>query len=136
MRKLLISVSLAAAALGAAPAAAQYGGQGYDYRGGQNIDRQLDNLADRIRRAEDRDRISDREARRLFREVEQIDRLEDRYRRGGLTQWELRDLRGRIQNLRQQFRWERQEDRRGWDDRDDRRDDRNRWDDDDRWDDD
>ena len=128
MRKLLISASLAIAAVVAVPAAAQNRGYDYNYRGGENIDRQLDNIAERIRRAEDRDRISDREADRLLRRVEQIDRLSHRYRRNGFTQWERRDLQNRVQNLRQQLRWERQEDR-----RDDRRD---RWDDDDRHDDD
>ena len=128
MRKLLISASLAIAAVAAVPAVAQNRGHDYNYRGGENIDRQLDNIAERIRRAEDRNRISDREADRLLRRVGQIDRLSHRYRRNGFTQWERRDLHNRVQNLRQQLRWERQEDR-----HDDRRD---RWNDDDRYDDD
>lgn len=119
MRKFLISAALLSSFAAAAPAAAQYRGD-YDRGGYGNIERQLDQLVDRIRRAEDRDIISEREEYRLLRQAEQIDRLHDRYRRGGINQWEHRDLQNRIQYLRQQLRHERQEER--WDDR------RDRWD--------
>lgn len=128
MRKLLISAALLSAAAIAAPASAQYQdygrgyGYGYNNRGGQHIQRQLDQIVDRIRRAGDRGSISRREENRLLRFADQIDRLHDRYRRNGLTQWEHRDLQNRIQNLRQRFRFARQDDRR-WD-----RDDDDRWD--------
>jgi hypothetical protein len=135
MRKFLISAALiSATAFTAMPAAAQYNrGYGYGYNQGQNIQQQLDRLVERIRRAEDRDIISEREEDRLLRQADRIDRLFHRYRRNGLTQWEHRDLQQRIQHLRQELRFERREER--WDDRRDRRDDR--WDDrrDDRWDD-
>ena len=118
MRKLLIA-SLAAAALSAVPASAQY----QDYRryddrygyGGGNIVEQLRQIDQRIARADQRGRISRNEARRLPRQVDQIDPLYDRYRRNGLTRREVQELRNRIQNLRQQLRWERQDGR--WDDR-------------------
>ena len=122
MRKFLISAALLSAAAVTAPASAQYRDydRGSDYRGGQGIERQLDQIEDRIRRAEDRDRISRGEANRLLRQAEQIDRLYDRYRRNGLTRWEHQDLQNRIHNLRQRLQFERREDR--WDDR------RDRWD--------
>jgi exonuclease VII large subunit len=124
MRSFLISTALICAAAVAAPASAQYNPQngGYDYRGGQNVERQLHQLRQRVERSEDRDRLSNRERYQLLRQIETIDRLYDRYRRNGLTQWEASDIQNRIQNVRQRFRWERQEDR--YDDRRDRYDDR------------
>lgn len=149
MRKFLVSVALLSAAAVAAPASAQYypqnyGNQyGYDRydrydRAGNNIIRQVRNLEERIQRAAQGGRIDRREAWRLDREADQIERLFYRYRRGGFTQGEHRDLQLRIRNLRAQFRWERRDERRDdrWD-RDDRYDRDDRWDrDDDRWDDD
>ena len=133
MRKFLISAALVTAATIAAPASAQYYDRGF--RNDDRIDRQIEQIENRIRRAADRRIISPREANRLLRQAHQIDRLEDRYSRNGLTRWEVRDLRNRVQHLRQQLRWERREER--WDDRRDRWDDRrDRWEDrDDRWDD-
>lgn len=139
MRKFVIASALiVTAATGAAPASAQYypdNRHGYGYRGDDRIDRQLDQIEDRIRRAADRRQISRREEYRLLNMAERLDRLEDRYSRNGLTQWERRDLQNRLQHLRQQLRFERRDDR--WDDRRDRWDDRgDRWDDrGDRWDD-
>ena len=134
MRKFLISaILLSAAATAAAPASAQsWGNRGFGYNQGRNIEQQLAQLADRIRRAEDRDLISEREEDRLLRRVAGIDRRYDNFRRNGLNQWEYNDLQQRIQTLRQQLRFERREgrwdDRRDdWDDRRDRR--RDRYDD-------
>jgi hypothetical protein len=133
MRNRLISAALISFVAIASPAAAQYYPQnrGYGYGAG-NVDRELDQIRERIQRAEQRDRISRGEAFRLLRQADAIDRLFYRYRRNGLTQWEARDIHNRVQNLRQRLRFERQEDR--WDDRRDRRDDRDdrrdRWDDD------
>ncbi len=132
MRKFLIPAILISAVAVSAPAAAQNRG-GYDPRpgygqnwGGGGIERQLDQIEQRIDRLRDRRLISNREADRLFRQAEQIDRLHDRYRRDGLSRGEHNDLMRRIQYLRGQIREERQE---GREDRyDDRRDDRrDRW---------
>jgi len=122
MRKFMISAALLSAAAVTAPAAAQYRDydRGSDYRGGQSVERQLEQIEDRIRRAEDRDRISRGEANRLLRQADQIDRLYDRYRRNGLTRWEHQDLQNRIHNLRQRLQFERRDNR--YDDR------RDRWD--------
>ena len=115
MRKFLISTVLLSTVMVAAPASAQVN-RGYGHQG-QNIERQLDQLEQRIDNMRDRRLISRNEAIRLSRQAEQIDRLHDRYRRNGLTQREHWDLQNRIQNLRQQVRYERRE---GRDDRRDR----------------
>lgn len=125
MRKLIISAILVSTIAVAAPAAAQqrgYNQERYgqnDNRGqqrgyaqqGMGIERELDQIEQRIDRAVDRRTISRSEGQRLTRQAEQIDRLHDRYRRNGLTQQEHSDLQNRLQNLRQQLRFERQDDR-------------------------
>jgi len=103
MRKLMIPVVLASSLLAAVPAVAQNWGS----RGDNRYDRQIDNLVDRIQRAEDRDLISRREEDRLLREARQLNYLENRYSRNGLSRWEAQDLQRRISHLRAQFRWER-----------------------------
>ena len=121
MRKFLISAMLLSSVAISAPAAAQYRG-GYGHQGA-NIERQLDQIEREIDRLRDRRLISRDEAFRLDRRAEQIDRLHDRYRRNGLSQFEHRDLQNRIQHLRQSVRAERREGR--FDDRRDGR--RDRW---------
>lgn len=120
MRKLLVSTLMLSALLGAAPAAAQYYGdrdyrdyryEDNRYRGDNRFDRQIDQLVDRIRRAEDRDLISRREEDRLLSHARQLNYLEGRYGRNGFSRWEAQDLQRRIANLRAQFRWERQDGR-------------------------
>jgi len=131
MRKLLVSTLMLSALLGAAPAAAQYYGDRdsrdyrydrdsrdyrYDdnrYRGDNRYDRQIEQLIDRIQRAESRDLISRREEDRLMHQARQLNYLENRYSRNGLTRWEAQDLQRRIASLRAQFRWERQDGRYG-----------------------
>jgi hypothetical protein len=103
MRRILIAAMLMSGVAIAAPANAQY------RHGGYQIERQLDQLRDRIHRAEDRDAISKREEDRLLRQARFIDRLHDRYRRNGLTGWEMRDLQNRIHALRQNIRFERRD---------------------------
>jgi hypothetical protein len=123
MRKILMSAVLLGTLASAAPAAAQYGDRGgYGYNQSQSIDRQLDNLSDRVDRLYQRRLISQREASRLSRQIDQTDRLYDQYRRNGLSRSEYFEIQNRIQNLRSQIREERQEGR--YDRRDDRYDDR------------
>jgi hypothetical protein len=134
MRKILISAALASVALtAAAPASAQYYPNNRNYPnypnnnygsnyGGGNVDQQLDQITERIRRAQARGMISRGEAARLLRQADQIDRLYDRYRRDGLSRYEVSDIQRRIQYLRQQLRFQRQDGR--WEDRRDRHDDR------------
>jgi hypothetical protein len=111
MRNLLISAAIVSAAALAAPATAQYQDGRYGYSYGQNINRQLHDIRQRIDRAEDRDRISRREARRLFRQADHVEQRFHNYRRGGLSRWESQDLQNRIYALRQQLRWERRDGR-------------------------
>jgi hypothetical protein len=115
MRKILISALVLGATVVSVPASAQYN---RGYRSDDRIDQQIREIESRIERAAQQRRISRVEARRLLRQADQIDRLEDRYSRNGLTRWEAQDLRQRVQNLRSQLRFERQD--RRWDDRDDR----------------
>jgi hypothetical protein len=133
MRKLLISAVLLGTVATAAPAAAQYRGN-YGYQQGQNVGQQLSNLQNRVDNLFQRRLISSNEARRLSREIDQTDRLYDRFRRNGLTRQESYEIQNRVQRLRAEIRQERQEGR--YDRRDDRDDRRDRWDDRrDRWDD-
>ncbi len=116
MRKFLIpALLIGATAITATPAAAQYRNDyraDQRYRSDDRIDHQLRQIEQRIRQAAQNRRITRREADRLLRQADQLDRLEDRYSRNGLTQWEARDLRNRLQQLRAQLRFERQDGRR------------------------
>lgn len=101
MRKFLISAAVLSATLAAAaPVAAQ------NYRG-DNIKQQLDQVEDRIERAQQRRTISQREAQQLDNRVDRLEELYNRYRRNGLTRNERQDLQQRIDTLRQQIRFER-----------------------------
>ena len=111
MRKILISALIIGASVASVPASAQYRG-GYGNRSDNGIDRQIDQIEQRIRQAAQNGRISRGEANRLLRQADQLDRLEDRYSRNGLNGRELQDLRNRVQNLRQQLRLDRQDGRR------------------------
>ena len=121
MRKILISALVLGATVVSVPASAQgyRGDYNRNYRSDDRIDHQIRQIEDRIREARQNRRISRSEADRLLRRADQIDRLEDRYSRNGLTSWEVRDLRQRVQSLRAELRWDRR-DGRGWDDRRDR----------------
>jgi hypothetical protein len=112
MRKILISTLLAASVVASAPAAAQYrddyrSHQGY--RSGAGIERQIDEIKDRIEIARDHRRLSREEARRLRYEADQLDRLADRLRRDGVSIREARFLQARVDRLRQQLRYERRD---------------------------
>jgi hypothetical protein len=124
MRNILISAALISAAAVAAPASAQYYpgrdygyDRGYDYQG-QDIRARIHQLHDRIHRATQRGAISRREAFRLNREIDRLERLYQRYSYNGLNRREHFDLQQRIQNVRAQLREDRRDGR--WDDRYDR----------------
>ena len=124
MRKYLIPAIVLSATMVAAPAAAQSWGQRHNqhnYQQGRNIEHQLQQLADLMRLAQDRDLISEREEEHLMRQLRNIDERYDRFRRNGLTRYEHQDIQMRIQQLRQRLQFERREGR--WDNR------RDRWDD-------
>ena len=149
MRKVLILVAVAASALAiAAPASAQYypapqgpvNGYGYGY--GQNnnygsvrsLQVRIDRLQQRIARFDSRDRIGEKEARRLREESRDIEKRLHRAARYGLNPQEYASVNYRIQRLEQRLyrdandgnRWGNNDQ---WRDRD--RDGRNdRWEDD------
>jgi hypothetical protein len=150
MRKYLVSIAAAASALAiATPAAAQYypapppPGYGYNQGYGYNNHRhvrslqvRIDRLQQRIARFDSRDRISEKEARRLRAESRDIEKRLYRAARYGLNPQEHASINYRIQRLEQRIyrdvrdghRWG-YNDGRDWRDRD--RDGRNdRWEDD------
>lgn len=121
----------------AAPAAAQtisvsfgYGqsgyGHGYDRgydrgyergwdRGWERIGRRLDRLDHRIDQGVRSGQLSRREAASLRSQFHALVELERRYSRGGLNEWERRDLNARVDRLERQVRYERRDrDRRRW----------------------
>ena len=147
MRKVLISVAVAASALAiAAPASAQYypapqgpvNGYGYghnsNYGSVRSLQVRIDRLQQRIARSDGRDRISEREARRLREESRDIEKRLHKASRNGLSPQEYASVNYRIQRLEQRLyrdandgnRWGNNDQ---WRDRD--RDGRNdRWEDD------
>jgi tetrahydromethanopterin S-methyltransferase subunit G len=123
MRKIVLSLGLAGAALFAAsPAAAQYYpapqpapygygyGHGYGYGYGnygqiRELQIRIDNIERQINRLDRRDRIGNRSADRLRDEADRIERrLHDRAR-GGLSPREAGDLQYRIQRLEQRVQF-------------------------------
>jgi hypothetical protein len=147
MRKVLISVAVAASALAiAAPASAQYypapqgpvNGYGYghsnNYGSLRSLQVRIDRLQQRIARFDSRDRISEKEARRLREESRDIEKRLAKASRNGLNPQEYASVNYRIQRLEQRIyrdandgnRWGNNDQ---WRDRD--RDGRNdRWEDD------
>ena len=120
MRKIVLSVAAAGAALlAASPAAAQYYPQpqpygynnynsynnGYGFGQARALFARLNNVERQINRLDRRDRIGDRSADRLRREADRIERrLRDRAR-GGLDPREANDISYRIQRLEQQVQF-------------------------------
>ena len=112
MRKVLITVAAAASALAvAAPASAQYypapQGYGYGYNnnygGVRGLQVRIDRLQQRIAQFDNRDRISEREARRLREESRDIERRLRKSARNGLNPQEHASIMHRIQRLEQRI---------------------------------
>ena len=126
MRKVLITVAAAASALAvAAPASAQYypapQGYGYGYNnnygGVRGLQVRIDRLQQRIAQFDNRDRISEREARRLREESRDIERRLRKSARNGLNPQEHASITHRVQRLEQRiFRDARDGNRYGWND--------------------
>ena len=111
MRKIVLSIAIAATALTAMPAAAQvWRIQPVAQRQIQNDISQLDN---QIQRATERRRISRQEATGLRRQALNLQRTYNRYSRNGLNRQEVRELESGVNTLRQRLRLE----RRDWDGR-------------------
>jgi hypothetical protein len=114
MRKLLVSVALATATLGAVPAAAQYGQhqwnqRGPDRRAVNDLLRRLDHIDNRIDRQARRGNLSQREAFALNRQANQIRNRLFRAGRNGLSGREFAELRYQIERLEQNLRHERRD---------------------------
>ncbi|HEX6292543.1 MAG TPA: hypothetical protein VFZ66_25375, partial [Herpetosiphonaceae bacterium] len=103
MRKILFSVVAAASALAvAAPASAQWGpaapvpyGNAYGYNNWghvRSLQARIDNLQRRIARLDNRDRISEREARRLRTDARELERRLRFAARNGLHPVEARRI--------------------------------------------
>ena len=119
MRKLMISLAAAGAALVvASPAAAQYypqpqpapyGYNGYGHNGGYGLVRALQARVDRIEwqinRLDRRDRIRDRSADKLRHEADRIEERLHRAARGGLNPYEMNDIQNRIARLEQRVQY-------------------------------
>ena len=112
MRKLMLSLVVAAAAIGvSAPASAQ------PWRVQPGVQRQIQNdisqLDRQITRAASRRTISQREATGLRREAMTLQRNYNRFVRGGLNRQEVASLETGVNRLHQRLRLE----RRDWDNR-------------------
>lgn len=103
MKKLLLSTLAVATVAGgiAVPAQAQR------YGNWQTINQRQDNLYRRIEQGVRNGTLTRGEANRLRSRFVELDRLESRYRRNGLSSWERRDLDQRFDALSRQIRWER-----------------------------
>ena len=124
MRKVLISLAIASAAVTAMPAAAQgyYGGQGYGQRGHyghpgdrgltQRFHQQISQIEQRIERSAQRRAISPGEYRALRNHAANLHHRLNRFARNGLDRGEVRDIADRIDNLRDRLRDERRDGRR------------------------
>jgi hypothetical protein len=124
MRKFIIPAVLLSTAFAAAPAAAQYRdydrgyGQGYTQHHGRGIEQQLRQISQRIDNMYQRRLLSNNEASRLQRDVQNIERRLYDYARNGLSPREHQEIQYRIHNLRERLHRER------WEGREQRRDDR------------
>lgn len=117
MRKIVLSLAAAGAALVAAsPAAAQYYPQpqpyGYNNGFGYNnfgqvraLQARINNVERQINRLDRRDRIGERSADRLRREADRIENRLHRAARGGLNPYEMRDIEVRIARLEQRVQF-------------------------------
>ncbi|MCW1402567.1 hypothetical protein OKA06_09585 [Novosphingobium sp. MW5] len=120
--KIAAPALIAALAFGATvPAQAQnYNqGRGYGYNNGYNdgrgIEREISQLERQVARSDNRDRISEREAAGLRRDVAQLRWTYRSYARNGLSSGEVRNLQDRIQRIRHKLQYERHDrDGRRW----------------------
>lgn len=100
------------AGAGAAAAQGWYGGNGWHDDRGEwvHIERRKMQLDRRIDQGLRSGQITNREARRLHDQFNDIARVEYRYSRNGLSRSEMADLDRRFDRLAAQIRWERRDD--------------------------
>lgn len=118
MRKFLISLALASAALGAVPAAAQFhqGRPGWQDNGWERmrprveaLQRSLDRVEQRIQFSLQRRAISPREAYGMRREANDIRVSINRRGRNGISEREFFNLQARVNRLQARLRMERRD---------------------------
>ena len=110
MKRVLLAVAAVSTLAAASTAAAQpYRGGGYGYDREYRGNNQGQRLEARIHRAAQNGAISWREARSLQAQLDQVQRLEWRYRQNGVSGWEARDLERRYDYISQRIRWERRD---------------------------
>lgn len=115
MKTLILPLAAVTALTAGAASAQPYG---YDRGGWTPIERRLERLDHRIDQGVRSGQLTRREADRLRDRFYSVVRLETRYSRNGLSNWERQDLNRRFDQLSRQIRWERRDpDRRyGWND--------------------
>ncbi len=113
MRKLKTILIPAAAAAMAFSATAAQAQMGYTPGRANAIRNQIEELQRRVERNDNRDRISEREAAGLRRDVRNLRYQFRDFNRDGLSRREWNTLQNRISNIRQRLRIE----RRDWDNR-------------------
>lgn len=117
--KIAAPALIAALAFGATvPAQAQHNrhyGHNNGYYDGRGIEREIMQLERQVARSDNRDRISEREAAGLRRDVAQLRWTYRSYARNGLSSGEVRNLQDRIQRIRHKLQYERHDrDGRRW----------------------
>ena len=122
-KKALLSLLAASAVAIATPTLAQDygrghgdrgGGYGQSWNGGGGLNGEQARIAQRIDRAAYNGRISRREAQNLRYQLEEYQRVEWRYRRDGLSNWERRDLQNRLDRIERDLREDRRDRDRRW----------------------
>lgn len=108
MRKFIVSIMLASAAVAAVPAAAAPAWRAQPFAARQ-IQKDINQFDNRIDKAVQQRRISRREATSLRRQAASLQQLYYGYRRNGLDRAEVRTLETRIDRLGQSLRAERRD---------------------------
>ena len=106
MKTLILSMAAAAALTSGVAAAQPYGYPGRERGEWMSINHRQAMLDRRIERGVQTGQLTRREAWNLRAQFNQIARLETRYRRNGLSEWERADLDRRFDRLAMQIRWD------------------------------
>ena len=105
LHRIVLPALAAAMTISAAAPAMAYPASSYS----QSIRQQINDLQRSVYRQDRHDRISEREAAGLRRDVSRLnDQFRD-YNRDGLSRWEARNLQNRIDNIRDRLRHERRD---------------------------
>jgi hypothetical protein len=108
VKTLILPLAIATALTAGAATAQPYGR--HDGGGWMSINQRQERLDRRIDRGVESGQLTRREAYRARAAFQDIARLESRYRRDGLSQWERADLDRRFDALAGQIRWDRRDD--------------------------